>query len=80
MSQVLKYGVPLGERIQCEAPGCDELATRQFTINGATHIDRFSCEGHAKQITQGLSVARYVKLVVPGERNVPPLAETETKT
>jgi hypothetical protein len=70
MSQVLQYGVPHGERILCEAPGCTELAVRVFTTVGST-TEGFACKEHAKQMTSGKTIARYVTLKIPGERNVP---------
>lgn len=67
---VLKFSVPARDRLQCEAPGCNELATIQVKMGrGTVTPEIFCCKAHVSALTCGYVVRRIVKLDTPGERN-----------
>lgn len=72
MSQVLKYGVPIRERLLCDSPGCTELAT--VLIKFATN-EHLTCDQHKTAVLKQQAMQRYVVLDMPGERNLTPEPE-----
>lgn len=67
---VVNYNIPHRERLLCEAPGCNELATTQAQMGRGTVVSEiFGCQQHVKSLTTGYMVRRIVKLDTPGERN-----------
>jgi hypothetical protein len=71
MSQVLRYGVPVRERLLCESPGCTELATALIRFVSAPAAHNFACDQHKHQLSRQQAVHRYIILDEPGERNPP---------
>ena len=70
MSQVLNYGFPQGERMYCDNPVCNELATNLAkTPSAEGEREIFGCPVHFDQLLTGQSVLRRIKLNKPGYRN-----------
>jgi hypothetical protein len=69
MSQVLKYGVPVREGLLCSNISCKELANVMFTPPDAPNDEIFACNDHVTGLVNGKHIRRFVKLLVPGERN-----------
>jgi hypothetical protein len=67
---VLKFGVPLSDRLVCDNPACGELATGLIKFKGL-ETDHFTCAAHVKGLTHGRTGYRFVQLTTPGERNIP---------
>ncbi len=72
MTQVLQYGIPKAERLQCEHPTCETLATLQVRYVG-TDESKFCCRDHLGNFTGNpTKKIRLVHLRKPGERNPEP--------
>lgn len=70
MSQVLQYGFPNAERLLCDNPACEELATHIAQVYaGDTSREVFGCKTHFNQLLLGQNVKRRVTLDKPGQHN-----------
>lgn len=68
MSQVLKYGLPSNERVVCDHPICEELATHQITQKTGDHRVSFACTEHVKPYLD-TTFRSIEQLKVPGKLN-----------
>jgi hypothetical protein len=85
MSQVLKYGIPVIQRLLCENPVCDNLATmiahvasplargtlQESNLTGGLFSEQeiCGCDEHIRQLITGRRVVRYTLLATPGQPN-----------
>lgn len=75
MSQVLKYGVPGSDRLVCDNPVCEELATHLLTVvNGSGDATQptkeiCACPAHLEHLMGAYQLQRFRRLRVPGERD-----------
>ena len=70
---VLMHGFPNLERLRCDHPVCDELATNLIHTKDKDEREgeRFACTTHCAQMQIGQPNVKVEKLKVAGERNRP---------
>lgn len=72
MSQVLKFGLPIGEKLLCDSPVCElpaETIVQVARPGQEPPGEVFGCAAHLSNLLIGKRVLNVHKLKIPGQRN-----------